>query len=85
MERLKAAQDAADLQHYNDRFSSFHLVSSLDTSLKGRGNDPKMAEQVAKIRQHKTEVVIEGPAWGGKGRADEYFHIADQIRKDRES
>lgn len=60
-ERLAALQDSADLQHYNDRFSSFNRLSELLASIDGRGNDVVIGKRVdemeKKLHFGKDEVV----------------------------
>lgn len=68
-ERLKASQDARDLQHYNDRFDSFKQVSKSEEQLKGRGNDKKIQSQVKvmvdKVKGPLEPIVMPAPDWGG--------------------
>lgn len=45
-EKLKAAQEAADVARHPDRFDSFKQVSKLEEQIKGRGNDPVVKAKV---------------------------------------
>ena len=60
-ERLAALQDSADLQHYNDRFSSYTQLTELLAHIDGRGNDAVIAKRVdemeKKLHFGKDEVV----------------------------
>lgn len=46
MERLLASQNAANLQGYDDRFSSLTQLSDLLARIDGCGTDPAIAAQV---------------------------------------
>jgi len=45
-EKLLSKQEQADLARHPDRFSSFKQLTDLEARIKGRGNDPRIAEMV---------------------------------------
>lgn len=81
VQKLAGAQEAANLQRYNERFDSFRQMASALERLDGRGNSPEMAAQVEKLVHPNQPFVVEGPQWGGI-KADDYFGIAAKLRKD---